>query len=176
MYSGNIGIKQGLEILAEAAPLLGDPRVHIVICGDGAHREAIAAQASGIRNVHFLPLLPEAEYQEMLAESNVALITQQASSGRAFFPSKLLSVLAAGLPVVAVADEESELARAVREAGCGVHVSPGRPEELARALDSLAGDSESLAPYGEAGRSWVRQFDQDRVLADFSSALFAPKG
>ena len=41
IYAGNLGVKQGLEVLLETAPLLRDPRIRIVICGDGAQRESL---------------------------------------------------------------------------------------------------------------------------------------
>jgi colanic acid biosynthesis glycosyl transferase WcaI len=171
VYSGNLGVKQGLEVLVHAAAALCDARVRIVICGDGAQRETLAAQIGDARNIRLLPLLPDAEYREMLADADVALITQQPASGRAFFPSKLLNALAAARPIVAVADDDSELSRVVREAACGTCVAPQRPEELAKLLDSLAKDPAPLANWAQAGRTWVAQFEQERVLEKFASAV-----
>lgn len=173
IYSGNIGVKQGLGVLVEAARRLGGGRVQIVLCGDGAQREVIEAQAVGLANVHVLPLLPETEYREMLVDADVAIITQAAGSGRAFFPSKLLNSLAASRPVLSVADAESELARAVAESGCGVNVLPDRVEELASVLTQMAGDCARLDGYGRVGRAWVEQFEQRAVLEGFAGSLGA---
>ncbi len=173
VYSGNIGIKQGLDGLVKAAAILKNPRVRVVICGDGAQREAIAAQARDLKNITMLPLLPQEEYHEMLADTDLAVITQQAASGRAFFPSKLLPALAAARPILAVADEDSELSRAVRESGCGECVLPSRPEDLAQTLKRLAESGESLASYAKAGRHWVEQFEQETVLRKFAAEMLA---
>ena len=173
IYSGNIGFKQGLEGLVESAKSVRDRRVKIVICGDGAQRRAIEIRADGLANIRFLPLLSATEYRDMLADCDVAAVTQTAGSGRAFFPSKLLASFAAARPVLSVADAESELSAAVRESGGGVNVLPNQPEELGRTLDNLASDSETLRVCAGAGRAWVEQFEIARVHAAFIAELVA---
>ena len=173
VYSGNLGVKQGLDILLETAPLLNDPRICLVICGDGAQREALAARARE-RKLTNLRLLPfEDDYRALLIDADICFITQQVGSGNSFFPSKLLGILAEGRPVVAVSAPESELAVALREGGFGVNVPPSRPEELAALLDSLAKDPERLWIYGVSGRRYVEQFEKSRVLRRFAEQLRA---
>lgn len=171
VYSGNLGVKQGLDILLETAPLLRDSRIRLVICGDGAQREALAARAQEMKltNLRLLPF--EDDYRALLVDAEICFITQQVGSGNSFFPSKLLGILAEGRPVVAVSAPESELAIALRQGGFGVNVPPGRPEELAERLDALAKDPQRLADYGAAGRRYVQQFEKSRVLGSFLSEL-----
>lgn len=171
VYSGNIGVKQGLDFVVRAARDLTDPRVRIVICGDGADRERIAGFAREASNITLLPLLSAEEYREMLADANVALITQVTGSGRSFFPSKMLPTLAAARPILSVADDESELARAVRESGCGVNVLPGETASFTQTLITLADNAEACARYGRAGRQWVERYELSRVLADFTKEI-----
>jgi colanic acid biosynthesis glycosyl transferase WcaI len=173
VYSGNLGVKQGLEILLDAAERLATAPVQIVICGDGARREALEEQirARSLSNVRMLPLQPEQQYREMMVDTDVSLVTQQAGAGAAFFPSKLLSALAYGLPVLAVGDADSELSRAVSEGRFGIVVPPGNPEELARALAELATDKAGRDKMGENGRAFVEQFSFDRVHEDFERLL-----
>ena len=167
VYSGNLGVKQGLDILLETAPLLRDPRIRIVICGDGAQRETLAARAREMKltNLRLLPF--EDEYRALLVDADLCFITQQLVSGNSFFPSKLLGLLAEGRPVVAVSAPESELAVALRQGGFGVNVPLGRREELAEVLDALAKDPQRLADYGAAGRVYVQQFGKHKVMQSF---------
>jgi colanic acid biosynthesis glycosyl transferase WcaI len=167
VYSGNLGVKQGLDILLETAPLLRDPRIRIVICGDGAQREALATRAREMTlgNVHLLPF--EDDYRALLVDADLCFITQQVGSGNSFFPSKLLGILAEGRPVVAVSAPESELAIALRQGNFGVNVPPGSRDELAEVLDALAKDSRRLADYGAAGRLYVQQFEKGKVMQSF---------
>ena len=173
VYSGNLGVKQGLEILAEAAPLIGSPRIQIVICGDGAGRAKLAEEIAKrhLRNVKLIPLQAEGRYVEMLADADLCLITQKRGAGAFFLPSKVLRNLAMGRPVLAVSDESSELTRALRAGGFGINVEPGHPDSLARALEGLAENRERLRQFGRAGREFVRQFEMTRVLEQFQKEL-----
>ena len=172
LYSGNLGVKQGLDILVEAARHLS-PGIRIVICGQGAQRDHLieAIRRHELKNVTMLPLQPDQEYREMLVDADVCVITQQPGSGGFFFPSKLLTTLAWEKPVLTVADEESELVRALREGHFGVNIRPGQPEKLARALEELHANPSRLAEYARAGRAYVAQFEIGRVLGAFSAEL-----
>lgn len=171
VYSGNLGAKQGVEVLLETAPLLRDPRIRIVICGDGAQRESLARRVRELQlpNVSLLPF--QANYRGLLADADVCFITQQAGAGNAFFPSKLLGLLAESKPVVTVAAPECELALALAEGEFGVNIPPGHARELAELLDSLAQDPARLAAYGAAGRRYVGQFEKGRVMENFLEEL-----
>ena len=171
VYSGNIGVKQGLQLLVRAARSLRNKRIRIVICGDGAQRQLIESEAAGLSNVRMLPLLSEREYREMLVDSDLAIIPQLAGSGRAFFPSKLLNPLASGRAILSVGDADSELARVVADGCFGLNVQPDGAEDLAGTLDRLADDPVQLETWGKAGRAWVEQFEQGRILAAFLGQL-----
>jgi putative colanic acid biosynthesis glycosyltransferase WcaI len=173
VYSGNLGVKQGLDILIDAASILRGVPVRFVICGDGAQRSALAQRVAegGLTNVLMLPLQPAAEYEAMLIDADVCLITQQAGAGSTFFPSKLLSTLALSKPVITVADSDSDLAHAVAEGRFGVNVQPGRPQELANVLQTLGVEPEPLAALGEAGRRFVQQFDSKTLLSSYIAEL-----
>jgi colanic acid biosynthesis glycosyl transferase WcaI len=173
VYSGNLGVKQGLEVLVEAAKLLIGTPVRIVICGDGAIRPKLEAtiHQEKLQNMTLLPLQPDQEYQEMLIDADVCLITQQAGSGAAFFPSKLLAVLSLARPVVAVADENSELRRAIAEGGFGTCVQPGDARTLSQLFVLLASDPTGLRQQGINGFLFVEQFAFDKVLPRFTSDL-----
>jgi len=173
VYAGNLGVKQGLDVLLETAPLLSDRRIRIVICGDGAQRESLAERAREMKlpNVSMLPLQAGRDYRALLVDADVCFITQQAGSGNSFFPSKLLGLLAEAKPVVTVAATECELALSLAEGKFGVNVPPGRPQQLAELLDGLAQDPERLAEYGAAGRRYVRQFEKTHVFEKFAEEL-----
>jgi len=175
IYAGNLGVKQGLEVLLETAALLRDRPIRFLICGDGAQREALAARAREMQlpNFNLLPLQFGRDYRSLLVDADVCFITQQAGAGNSFFPSKLLGLLAESKPVVTVAAPECELALSLAEGNFGVNVPPGRPQELAMLLDSLASDPERLWIYGANGRRYVEQFDKRRVMQNFANELRA---
>jgi colanic acid biosynthesis glycosyl transferase WcaI len=175
IYAGNLGVKQGLEVLLETAPLLRDPRIRILICGDGAQRESLANRVRELKlpNVSMLPLQAGRDYRALLVDADVCFITQQIGAGNSFFPSKLLGLLAESKPVVTVAAPECELALSLAEGKFGVNVAPGNARELADLLDSLASDPERLAEFGAAGRRYVEQFEKGNVMQNFARELEA---
>lgn len=175
VYAGNLGVKQGLDVLLETAPLLRTPRVRIVICGDGAQRESLVQRVRDLKlpNVSMLPLQAGRDYRAVLVDADVCFITQQAGAGNSFFPSKLLGLLAEAKPVVTVATPDCELALSLTEGKFGVNIPPGHAQELADLLDALAQDPQRLAEYGAAGRRYVEQFEKNRVFQSFAEELEA---
>jgi colanic acid biosynthesis glycosyl transferase WcaI len=173
VYSGNLGVKQGLDILIDAARELRNKKVRIVICGEGAQRARLAEQvrAHQLENVTMLPLQPDAAYRELLVDADVCVITQQSGSGGCFFPSKLLTTLAWQKPVLTVADEGSELVRAMRDGNFGINVPPGQPKLVSAALETLSTDRAQLQGYALAGKRYVSQFAMDQVLSRFCADL-----
>jgi colanic acid biosynthesis glycosyl transferase WcaI len=175
IYAGNLGVKQGLDVLLETAPLLRDPRIRIFICGDGAQRESLADRVRELKlpNVSMLPLQVGRDYRALLVDADVCFITQQVGAGNSFFPSKLLGLLAESKPVVTVAAPECELALSLTEGKFGANVPPGHAQELADLLEALAQDPQRLAEYGAAGRRYVEQFDKTCVFQTFAEEVEA---
>jgi colanic acid biosynthesis glycosyl transferase WcaI len=177
VYSGNLGRKQGLEILLDAAEILrtrlvaGRPIV-LIVAGNGADQEILRERLARhpLENLRLLPLQPADKYQTMLRAADVALVTQMPGTGQVCFPSKLLSVLSAGLPVITTADETSDLARAVREGGFGVNVPASSPVLLAEALREAAENPRFLTEW-RIQTHWVERFSPDAMLPKFEAAV-----
>jgi colanic acid biosynthesis glycosyl transferase WcaI len=179
VYSGNLGRKQGLEVLIDAAEIVAGQKVAgrpvvLIIAGDGAGQGLLAERLKRrpLPNLRLLPLLPAIEYQIMLRAADVALVTQMPGTGQVCFPSKLLSVLSAGLPVITAADETSDLARAVREGGFGVNVPAASPAALAAALREIAARP-ALQQEWAAHTRWVDRFAPEVMLPKFEKAVRA---
>ncbi|HEY4247259.1 MAG TPA: WcaI family glycosyltransferase [Lacunisphaera sp.] len=177
VYSGNLGRKQGLEVLLDAAEILehrpeSGSRVFLIIAGDGADRKVLHDRMARrpLANVRLLPLQSAEKYQAMLRAADVALVTQMPGTGQVCFPSKLLSVLSAGLPVITTADETSDLARSVRDGGFGMNVSAASPTKLADALQQVARNPGLLAEW-RARTCWVDRFSPDAILPKFEATV-----
>jgi len=139
-HSGNMGVKQGVEVIVEAASLTrNDVSLVYVMVGDGVARATIEshAQRLGLDNIQFMPVLNAAEFRGLLAASNVCLVTQRRTVSDVVFPSKVVTYMAAGCPVIASVKESSEVARAVCESHAGLVVEPESPEALAGAIAQL---------------------------------------
>jgi len=173
VHSGNVGIKHGLHVLVEAACLIKNKRIQLLVCGEGTARSSLEEliKRHALKNVLLLPLQSESEYRSMLVDADICLIMQQKGSGRSFFPSKLLNALAYSRPVMAVTDSESELSRVIGEGNFGVVVPHDDPKTLAGELERLAADPHSLAEFGGSGRTFVAQYDRELVFRNFAAAI-----
>lgn len=168
VHAGNMGVKQGLEVVLGAAEIDRDrTELRYVLVGDGAVRSQLQQRARSLRlrNVSFLPLQSRDMFNEMMAATNVALVTQLGSVRDIVFPSKVLTLLAAGRPVIASIGEESEVARVLEESNAGVRVPPENPEELSRAIQSIQEQPDQLQTMGECGRAYASsRWNKDGTL------------
>ena len=165
-YSGNMGVKQGLDVVLDAAALSrSDSSMLFLLVGDGTDCDRIRRRAvqMGLPNVRFLPLLDETDFRGLIAASGVGLVTQQLSVSEVAFPSKVVTYLAAGRPIVASVNASSEVARVVRESGAGMAVKAEDAEALLAAVLELRG--EDPRELGDKARDYANlRWSSARVL------------
>jgi colanic acid biosynthesis glycosyl transferase WcaI len=174
LYSGNMGNKQGLDILADVARLLqDDPRIQFVLGGNGSGRADLQVRCAGLNNVRFLDLQPLERLNDWLGLADVHLLPQRADAADLVMPSKLTGMLASGRAVLATALPETELCRVVEhDAVCGVVVPPENPVAMAHALRALAADPTHRATLGANGRRHAEaEMSQDVILRRFEAQL-----
>ena len=177
-HSGNMGVKQGLDVVLDAAALnRRDNSTLFLLVGDGADCERIRRRAHtlGLDNVRFLPLLDEINFLGLMAASNVCLVTQQRSVAEIVFPSKIVTYLAAGRPIAASVDSECEVARMIRESGAGKVVEAENPSALLAAVQELK--TEDLNKLSQCARDYaILRWAPTRVLAHLERSLMAAAG
>lgn len=173
LYSGNLGTKQGLDVLLRAFAHLG-PRdgLHFVIAGEGPERaglERLAAQLGIGARVRFIPLAPVEDLAEFLSAADLHCVPQRRAAADLVLPSKLTNILAVGRPLVATAAADTDLARAVVAAGAGLVVPPEEPVALAEAILALCQDPARRAAMGEQARRYAeRELSADAILGAFT--------
>jgi len=167
LYSGTMGRKQGLEILAEAANRLAkNQNIQFVFCGDGSYREALANLSGRLPNVRWLPLQPIERLNELMNLADIHLLPQCAQVADLLMPSKLTGILASGRPVVTTAAAGTQLAHAVHD--CGVRVPAHDATAFAEAIARLAGDPALRTRLGLNARQFAEMtLDKEKILASF---------
>lgn len=135
LYSGNIGAKQGLTVLLDAAEQLkGETNIQFVIAGEGPLKDDLQARYGALTNLRFLPFQPYARLNEFLNMADLHALPQDKGAADLVLPSKLGGMLASGKPVLVTADVGTELAEFVR--GAGILVVPGDSALLADAVSN----------------------------------------
>jgi colanic acid biosynthesis glycosyl transferase WcaI len=178
LYSGNMGAKQGLELLvplAEAFAPAGahhDSRVHFIFCGDGAFRPQLEALVAHCPNVTLLPLQPLDRFNDLLNTADIHLLPQRAGAADLVMPSRLTGMLASGRPVIATADPETQVALVVE--GRGLVVPAEDDAALHAAVSRLVEDQELRLSLGRAAREYaVEYLGKEHVLERFELNLKA---
>ena len=171
LYSGNMGEKQGLEIIVKAAEKLSNREdIYFVLCGAGSSKERLKQLSLQLSNICFLPLQPLDKLNELLNLAYVHLLPQQAGMEDLVMPSKLTNMMASGKPVIATVMPQTQIAKVLD--GCGIIVEPGDLLALCNAIVELVSDKDKANELGKNARDFVENnWEINMVLSDIYSQL-----
>ncbi len=122
VYGGNLGKPQGIDFLIQCLKSqLNNSDVYFLIVGSGTEFGKLASFFDNERptNMQLMPSVPREEYDKMIAACDVGLIFLDHRFTIPNFPSRLLSYMQAGLPVVACTDTSTDVGRVIVEGGFG---------------------------------------------------------
>ena len=170
MYAGNVGFSQSLELMIEAARVL--PDVVFVINGEGAARNSLEAKAQTLRNVKFGDYQDASRLSEVLATGDLHVVPLRRGLGSVSVPSKTYSILAAGRPICAAIDSDTEVPRILAAANAGVCVEPDSQEAFVSAITAMISDRKFLEEMGASGRKWVEGHASAQSVAQRYEALY----
>lgn len=168
LYAGAHGMSNDLEVLLEAANALSDrDDIRIVLVGDGKEKAALVrrSQEMGLTNVIFVPPVPKAEMQDVLAAANACIaILKPVEMYKLVYPNKVFDYMAAGRAVILAID--GVIREVVESAKAGITVSPGDVEALVEAIKRLAEERQTCIEMGLHGRRYVQEHFDREVLAE----------
>ena len=170
MYAGNVGFSQSLELMIEAARVL--PNVIFVINGEGAARKSLQAKAHALSNVKFGDYQDASRLSEVLATGDLHVVPLRRGLGSVSVPSKTYSILAAGRPICAAIDLDTEVPRILAAANAGVCVEPDNQAAFVSAIAAMISDRKSLEEMGASGRKWVEGHASPQSIAQRYEALY----
>ena len=177
LYSGNIGEKQGVEIILDVARSTSKIKdIIYVIVGDGARRKELAEKhrQMALKNVRFIPIQPEDRVPHMLSAANVCLVPQKAGVMDLVMPSKLTTILSSGKPVIVSAKAGSEIHKLVEKNQCGIVVEPGNSHQMYDAIMLLYKDKQRAEAFGSNGREYaVKRLAKESILSEFERKVIA---
>jgi colanic acid biosynthesis glycosyl transferase WcaI len=164
IYSGTMGRKQGLEILAAVADRLAtNSNIQFVFCGEGPFRETLASLSAQLPNVRWPPLQPLDRLNDLMNLADIHLLPQCAEIADLVMPSKLTGILASGRPLVTTAAAGTQLALAVQD--CGLRVPADDAAAFAAAIARLAEDAALRTQLGQNARKCAEMtLDKGKVL------------
>lgn len=181
LYSGNLGLKQGLDQVVALAQVLADRRsdIEIVLRGNGSQAADLLASIDrlGLTNVRLAQLQPSQELAVALASGDIHLVPQRPDAADFAVPSKVFNIMAVGRPFIATALPDSVLWRLQERSGAFLCVPPGDPSSFAEAVIRLADDNRLRGELGRRGRAFVEQHcAKPLILGHLMSRLDALAG
>ena len=174
-YAGVMGYAQDLSTIIKSAERLKNYEdILFLLVGDGPMKEGLEQQVEtlGLKNVKFLPMQPREKYPEVLAASDVGLVTLTREIVTPVVPAKLLNIMASGRPVVASLDLSGDTPKIIKASQCGYCVEPESPEMLAQTILKLYDEPVLREEFGRNGRKYAEEHFSRTVCIKIYEELF----
>ncbi|MGB6223374.1 glycosyltransferase family 4 protein [Haloferula sp.] len=175
LYTGTIGMKHNPAMLLELAKRYrNDSNVRVVITSEGIGAEWLKKEAADadLKNLLVLPYQPYDELPSVMATGDVLIGLLEEDAGVFSVPSKTLSYLCAGRPLLLAVPPSNLCARFTLENGAGLTVAPGDLDGFLAAAENLRSSPalrESLSK--NARRYAENHFPIDRTAENFERIL-----
>lgn len=175
LYSGTLGLKHDPEHLVALAQGLEGSGAVVLVVTEGAGRAHLEARRAelGLRSLRLLDFVDYDLLPDVLGAADVCVVLLEQEAGTFSVPSKVLSYLAAGRPIVAAMPGENLAARLIERVGAGIVVAPGDHGGLTVAAKELLADPGRREAMARDARAYAEAAFDAEVVADRVEALLA---
>jgi colanic acid biosynthesis glycosyl transferase WcaI len=175
LYSGTIGLKHDASILMDLARALRSrANTILLVASEGQFVELFREQAhqEGLKNVLVLPFQSYIDFPDMLATATVTVAILEPEAGAFSVPSKILSYLCAGRPVVLIAPTDNLATRTVATAKAGTTVRAGDRAAFVTAVQDLLDDPKAAQSAGANAQAYAENMFNIGVITDRFEKIF----
>jgi glycosyltransferase involved in cell wall biosynthesis len=146
IYGGNLGKPQGIDFLLEIIEKNKNNDAFFLIIGAGTKYNKIKKWFNDNKpvNAKLISLLPKQDFDNLLLACDVGMIFLHKDFTIPNFPSRLLSYLDNGLPVIAATDLNSDVGKSIIEAECGFWIQSGETEKMLQLINNICSDKLNL--------------------------------
>ncbi len=175
VFAGVIGPSQNLALLIEAAMQVQHLKdLCFLIVGDGAEKKKLEEMTAknNLSNVMFKPFISRDYYADLLKACDFGLVSLSAKNKTPVVPGKILGYMAAGLPVVAFLNKESDGHEIIREAACGYSVASDNVSDVVEVITKAYELKDQCKKLGDAGLQYVKNhFSKEACVGQIESFL-----
>lgn len=139
-----------------------EKRIFFALVGRGSEKNSAKTrlEQGGCKNYVMLENLPREEYEAFVRECDAGLILLDYRFTIPNYPSRILTYMEFGLPVLAATDRVNDIGDMIRKSGCGTAVYSDDSEAFAAQIKKLADDGSLRRKMGLAGRIYAeKHFD-----------------
>ncbi|MHC4526831.1 MAG: glycosyltransferase family 4 protein [Planctomycetota bacterium] len=174
-YSGNIGRTHSIENLVAAARSLKDQDdIVFLVIGAGAKKQWLdeTIRREKIVNIMTMPRQERDNLRTSLNACDLAIIPFVSGMSGVSVPSRIYNILAAGKPILAVAQDDSEPAMVVEEEDIGWVVKPDDVDGIVNAILQAKSAPQRLAEMGTRARAAVeRKYSYAHILGQYRALI-----
>ena len=172
LYAGTLGFKHDPSLLLELARWAHANKAVVVVVSEGPGADWLAEHGAGETALRLLPYQPYSRLPEVLATADVLVALLEPDASAFSVPSKVLTYLCAGRPLLVSVPADNLAARVVERSGGGLVVPPGDSEEMLAAATALRAGAEHREELGRRARAYAEgTFDIETIADRFESVL-----
>ena len=174
-YVGNIGRTHDIETIAEAGRLLaGSADIHFLFIGEGAKKPWLERFIShhNLRNFTVLPFQDRTRQSDVHNSCDLSVISLVPGMAGLSVPSRMYNMMSAGKPILAITDQESELALVVEEENIGWVVAAATPDKIARCILLARKSQDVLSEMGNRARiAAIEKYSFEHSLRQYEDLM-----
>ena len=165
MYSGNLGTTHKVDILIELAQRVGNPKVIFLIIGEGDQKRSLEEKIRklNLRNCLLLPLQPVNRIPYSFSAADIAIVSLSINASALSLPSKIFSFMSAGLPLLCIAGEDSELKSLVDKYNNGGCFTPDKLDDITAFIEEMVGNGDLLETYKTSSLNASQDFTPENA-------------
>lgn len=172
LYSGTLGLKHNPDLLLRLAKrFVGRPDIRVVVVSEGIGADWLRARTAEAPNLVLLPYQPFERLPEVIASGDVLLAILEPDAGAFSVPSKVLTYLCAGRPILGAIPAENLATRVIARAGAGITVPPDQAEAFVAAAERLAGAQAERKALGNNALDYAHKTFDIRAIGDRFEAI-----
>lgn len=172
LYAGNMGIMHPLDPLLDAVKFAEGLPIWFVFVGDGVRLQQLVTRAKreGLRKVIFLPFQTEERFVRFVSAADACFVVLKPGLEKLALPSRTFTFLSAGKPIIAWMSPQAEVARLLRDGGCGWNVTSF--EQLIDLLHQLVNDRREIEIKSLIARKvYEDNFSKEKIIATYAELM-----
>lgn len=166
LFGGNMGKPQGMDFLCSGIVELEHYQpAFFVLVGRGTERKKVRGYLKNKKNVLLLENLPREEYENLTSACDVGIISLDYGFTIPNIPSRILSYMEYGMPIIAATDKITDIRTMIEEVGCGLWCPSNSIDNFCHNVKWLAENKEKRVAMGGQGRTYLEEkFDVSKSV------------
>ncbi|WP_300383991.1 glycosyltransferase family 4 protein, partial [Clostridium sp.] len=169
VYGGNLGKPQGIDFLLEVLESnKNNNDIYFLIVGAGTEYNKISnwINLNSPKNCLLYSMLPKNDYDNLIKACDIGLILLDNRFTIPNFPSRLLSYMEIGIPVIAATDKNTDLGLIIKSGEFGYWCESGNLNEFNELLVRISNNKDLLTGIGNSGRAYLEKNYTVKISAD----------